>query len=264
MIKSKKRWGILGVIMIMLLVPLMFILTACDEIPGSQTPGGEIPGEETQEKLVSTYLANTIVTETIATGAKETDDISDSHFSITLKNGAETGIVSTNEGRVNCTYEIEEDEITINLKFPSSPTNTTWTGTIDGNDIELLVQSDSVLNVYYVYTYNEEASATTIKPGRYIAVERLDVDTDGHRTYSDLTASDSTKVYLFNEDGTYTYDPDGKPLTSTYETTDYGVILDNFNIIPGQIGHLEGGYIYLLAVAYEDNSMVYYLYEFVG
>ena len=264
MIKSKKRWGILGVIMIMLLVPLMFILTACDEIPGSQTPGGEIPGEETQEKLVSTYLANTMVTETIATGARETDDISDSHFSITLKNGADTGIVSTNEGRVNCTYEIEGDEITINLKFPSSPTNTTWTGTIDGNDIELLVQSDSVLNVYYVYTYNEEASATTIKPGRYIAVQRLDVDTDGHRTYSDLTASDSTKAYLFNEDGTYTYDPDGKPLTSTYETTDYGVILDNSNITPGQIGHLEGGYIYLLAVAYEDNSMVYYLYEFVG
>ena len=256
--KSKQKFGLLGLLAVLLLIPFAFILTACDGF----TP--QNPGDDNKENLVSTYLANTIVAETIATGARETDDISDSHFSITLKNGAETGIVSSNEGRVNCTYEIEGDEITINLKFPSSPTNTTWTGTIDGNDIELLVQSDSVLNVYYVYTYNEEASATTIKPGRYIAVERLDVDTDGHRTYSDLTASDSTKAYLFNEDGTYTYDPDGKPLTSTYETTDYGVILDNTSIIPAQIGHLEGGYIYIFAVAYEDNSMVYYLYEFVG
>ena len=256
--KTKRKYGLLDLLAVLLLIPFVFILTACDGFTSQN------PGDDNKENLVSTYLANTMVTETIATGARETDDISDSHFSITLKNGAETGIVSTNEGRVNCTYEIEGDEITINLEFPSSPTHTTWTGTIDGNDIELLVQSDSVLNVYYVYTYNEEASATTIKPGRYIAVQRLDVDTDGHRTYSDLTASDSTKVYLFNEDGTYTYDPDGYPLTSTYETTDYGVILDNSSIIPGQIGHLEGGYIYLLAVAYEDNSMVYYLYEFVG
>lgn len=259
MIKSKKQWGILGIVMIMLLVPLVFILTACDEIPGSQNPGGETP-----ENLVSTYLATTMVTETIATGARETDPISDGHLSITLKNGTETGIVSTNEGRVDCTYEIEGNNIAINFKSPSSPTDTTWTGTIDGNDLELLIQSDSVLNVYYVYTYNEEASATTIRPGRYVAVERLDVDTDGHRTYSDLTSSDNTKAYIFNEDGTYTYDPDGNPLTSHYETTDYGTILDNSGVTPSVIGHLEGGYIYMLAVAHEDNSMIYYLYEFIG